>query len=153
MLDKRAPSAEEQAKAWIPAFNQTLAAEDEADLRQLFEVEDYWRNLFGPSWQFATFNGRNTVRHALHDCATEVQVTEFVVDSATLAPRISVAADRKVIEARSKRTTPALHARDFSEPGWIEQRQAAQWVFENRETDVLVLGGVGAHRPPRTGDR
>lgn len=184
MLEKRAPSAEEQAKAWISAFNQALAATDETKFHQLFEAESYWRNIFGVSWEFATYNGRDTLCRALLDRAADVQATGFSIDSATLAPRISMLAGRSVIEAifrfttkegpgvgvirlipsqlasaspqawtistaidadkicdtKKKRTAPESHARDFSEPGWLEQRQA-ELAFEDREPDVLIVGG------------
>lgn len=184
MLEKLAPSAESQVKAWVSEFNRALAAKDETSLHHLFQTESHWRNLCGIAWPIATFNGRDTICRELHHSAADVEATGFDVDCVTLAPRITDIAGRKVVEAMLRFTTvngpgvgvvrlipshstgafPAAwmlstlldmdticeernrndalesHARDFSEPGWLEKRQSES-SFENREPDVLVIGG------------
>jgi cation diffusion facilitator CzcD-associated flavoprotein CzcO len=45
-----------------------------------------------------------------------------------------------ICEARSSRDAPASHARSFAGPDWFEQRQA-EIAFEDREPDVLIVGG------------
>jgi putative flavoprotein involved in K+ transport len=102
MLDKLRPSAEETAReaaeGWMDAFGRALARDDERALADLFTPDGYWRNLFGLSWQFATFPG-DTLAKELLQRAREVRAEGFRIDAATLAPRHSVVAGREVIEA------------------------------------------------------
>lgn len=46
----------------------------------------------------------------------------------------------RICEARNRSDAPESHARDFAEPSWLEKRQEES-AFENREPDVLVIGG------------
>ncbi len=57
MLEKLTASAEEAADRWVKAFGLALAAGDDKALTELFLPDSHWRNLFGISWQFATFSG------------------------------------------------------------------------------------------------
>jgi cation diffusion facilitator CzcD-associated flavoprotein CzcO len=99
MLEKLAPSAEETATQWIRAFGLALTNEDEAALAKLFLPDSHWRNLFGISWQLATFSGYENLRYELSRRASEVRASEFRLDTAALAPRRAVVAGREVIEA------------------------------------------------------
>src|ERR1700730_3007147 len=182
MLEKPAPSAEQTATQWVDAFGRALTGGDEAALAKLFLPDSHWRNLFGISWQLATFSGNENLCHELSRRSSGVRPSEFRVDTAALAPRRAVVAGREVIEAiicfdtshgpgigairlvyqahapplawtisttldfnricdaRSRRTTPVSHARDFAGRDWFEERQA-EIAFEGREPDVLVVGG------------
>jgi cation diffusion facilitator CzcD-associated flavoprotein CzcO len=103
MLDKLAPLAEETARetteTWIDAFGAALAQGDERALSGMFAQDGHWRNLFGLSWQFATFSGSDALARELLRCAREVSAVGFRIDAAHLAPRRSVVAGREVIEA------------------------------------------------------
>ena len=99
MLEKLAPSAEEIATQWVRAFGLALTSGDEATLAKLFLPDSHWRNLFGISWQLATFSGNENLCHELSRRASEVRGSEFRVDTAALAPRRAVVAGRDVIEA------------------------------------------------------
>lgn len=182
MLEKSALSAEETAKQWVRAFGLALTAGNDDGLAKLFLPDSHWRNLFGISWQLATFSGNQTLCNELRHRASEVCATEFQVNTAALAPRRAVVAGREVIEAiisfdtingpgigairlicpaqaspvawtistsldfnricdaRSKSDAPQSHARDFAARDWLDQRQA-EIAFDDREPDVLVVGG------------
>ncbi len=103
MLDRPVPSVEETAretaKSWIIAFDAALARADEQALAELFVPDSHWRNLFGLSWLFATFSGREHLARELGTRAREVHAEDFRLDRARLAPRMSVFAGRDVIEA------------------------------------------------------
>jgi cation diffusion facilitator CzcD-associated flavoprotein CzcO len=103
MLDKLAPPAEETARqtteAWIDAFDAALARGDERALSGLFAKDGHWRNLFGLSWQFATFSVNDIMVRDLLQSAREVRAEGFRIDAAPLPPRRSVMAGREVIEA------------------------------------------------------
>jgi ketosteroid isomerase-like protein len=117
MLDKLAPPAEETARetteAWIEAFGAALARGDEHAISGLFAEDGHWRNLFGLSWQFATFRGNDVLARELQRCACEVDADGFRIDAARLPPRRSAMAGREVIEAffRSARPTAPAMAR------------------------------------------
>src|SRR5712675_1660142 len=99
MLEKLAPSAEQTATQWVGAFGFALTSGDEAALAKLFLPDSHWRNLFGISWQLATFSGNENLCHELSRRASEVRASEFRLDTAALAPRRAVVAGREVIEA------------------------------------------------------
>src|ERR1700675_1538529 len=103
MLDRRNPPAKEMpletAEAWIGAFGAALQAGSEGALSELFVADSHWRNLFGISWQFATFSGRNTLVEALLQRAAEAGATGFRLDTAALTPRRADVAVREVVEA------------------------------------------------------
>ncbi len=99
MLEKLAPSTEETAKQWVRAFGLALTSGDDAALAALFLPDSHWRNLFGISWQLATFSGNENLCHELSRRATEVRATGFRVDATALAPRRAVVAGSEVIEA------------------------------------------------------
>jgi len=61
MLERLAPSAEETADQWVRAFGLALAAGNNRAFAELFLPDSHWRNLFGISWQFATFSGNETL--------------------------------------------------------------------------------------------
>jgi cation diffusion facilitator CzcD-associated flavoprotein CzcO len=46
----------------------------------------------------------------------------------------------KICDARSGNSAPVSHARDFAGRDWFDQRQA-EIAFDDREPDVLVVGG------------
>src|ERR1700675_1456608 len=103
MLDRRNPPAEdmlrETTEAWIDALGAALQAGSGRALSDLFVADSHWRNLFGISWQFATFSGRKTLVEALLERAAEAGATGFRLDTAALTPRRAVVAGREVIEA------------------------------------------------------
>jgi hypothetical protein len=98
ILQKLQPLAEETADRWVRAFDLALASGDKA-LAALFLPESHWRNLFGISWQLATFSGNEILCRELSRRAAEVRASEFRLDTAALAPRRAVVAGREVIEA------------------------------------------------------
>jgi putative flavoprotein involved in K+ transport len=61
MLEKLAPSTEETAKQWVRAFCLALTSGDDAALAALFLPDSHWRNLFGITWQLATFSGNENL--------------------------------------------------------------------------------------------
>jgi putative flavoprotein involved in K+ transport len=182
MLEKSPPSAEDIATRWVRAFGLALASGNNEALAEVFLPDSHWRNLFGISWQLATFSGNRILCNELSRRAAEVRATEFRVDAAALAPRRAVVAGRDVIEAiisfdtingpglgairlicsahaspaawtlstsldfdkicdaRSSRDAPTSHARDFAGQDWFDQRQA-EIAFDDREPDVLIVGG------------
>ena len=99
MLERPTGSAEQAVEAWVRAFNLALAQSDNEALAALFLADSHWRNLFGISWQLATFSGRETLCNELGRCAAEVHATDFRVNAAALAPRRATVAGREVIEA------------------------------------------------------
>jgi len=99
MLERPTASAEQAVEAWVRAFNLALAQSDNEALAALFLADSHWRNLFGISWQLATFSGRETLCNELGRCAAEVHATDFRVNAAALAPRRATVAGREVIEA------------------------------------------------------
>src|ERR1700757_258360 len=103
MLDRRNPPAEdmlrETTETWIAAFGAALEAGAERALTKLFAADSHWRNLFGISWDFATFSGRATLVAALLHRVSAAGASRFRLDAAALAPRRAVVAGREVIEA------------------------------------------------------
>ncbi|KWV53120.1 monooxygenase [Bradyrhizobium macuxiense] len=103
MLDKLNPAAEEMpdivAADWIAALNAALAGRSIDDLAALFAPDGHWRNIFGISWLFATFSGRQNVVAELAQRASDVRATGFRIDDRALIPRRAVVAGREVIEA------------------------------------------------------
>jgi cation diffusion facilitator CzcD-associated flavoprotein CzcO len=103
MLDKPAPAFEETnrdiAERWVQAFDAALRARSEMALAECFVDDSHWRNLFGVSWHFATFSGREVVVRELLARSLEVAAAGFRIDAALLAPRRAVVAGREVIEA------------------------------------------------------
>jgi hypothetical protein len=76
MLERLAPSAEEAVDQWIGTFNRALAGRDAAALGDLFLSDSHWRNIFGISWQLATFSGREPLCKALCKRAAEVHAAD-----------------------------------------------------------------------------
>jgi cation diffusion facilitator CzcD-associated flavoprotein CzcO len=99
MLEKLAPSAEETAMQWVRALDRALTSADEGELVQLFLPDSHWRNLFGISWQLATFSGGAKLCDELRKRAFEVGAGGFRLDPAALAPRKAVVAGSEVVEA------------------------------------------------------
>jgi putative flavoprotein involved in K+ transport len=99
MLERLASSAEEAADQWIGAFNLALASGKADALGELFLPDSHWRNIFGISWQLATFSGRETLCKALSRRAAEADAAGFKINTAVLTPRRAVMAGREVIEA------------------------------------------------------
>jgi cation diffusion facilitator CzcD-associated flavoprotein CzcO len=103
MLDRRSPPAEQELRetteGWIAAFGAALQAGSAAALIKLFAADSHWRNLFGISWDFATFSGREVLVDALLQRVAAAGAGEFRIDTAALAPRRAVVAGREVIEA------------------------------------------------------
>jgi putative flavoprotein involved in K+ transport len=99
MLEKLAPSAEQTATQWVHAFDRALADGDGSALRKRFLPDSHWRNLFGISWQFATFSGNAILCHELSRRAAEVRASGFRLDTAALAPRRAMVAGSEVVEA------------------------------------------------------
>src|ERR1700761_5038074 len=99
MLERRAPSAGEALDQWIGAFNRALASRDAEALGNLFLPDSHWRNIFGISWELATFSGRENLCRALTQRAAEAHASDFQTDISALAPRCNVVASREVMEA------------------------------------------------------
>jgi putative flavoprotein involved in K+ transport len=99
MLERLAPSAEEAADQWMGAFNLALAGGNADALGELFLPDSHWRNIFGISWQLATFSGRETLCKALSRRAAGGDAAGFEVNTAALMPRRAVMAGREVVEA------------------------------------------------------
>src|SRR5258708_19719457 len=99
MLEKPAPSAEQTATQWVGALGLALTSGDEATLAKLFLPDSHWRNLFGISWQLATFSGNENLCHQLSRRASEVRGTKFRVDTAALTPPPAVAPPRALIQS------------------------------------------------------
>jgi cation diffusion facilitator CzcD-associated flavoprotein CzcO len=99
MLERLAPSAEEAADQWMSAFNLALANGNADALGELFLPDSHWRNIFGLSWQLATFSGREILCKAVTQRAAEVDATGFEINTAALMPRRGVMAGREVVEA------------------------------------------------------
>src|ERR1017187_7451893 len=103
MLDKLTPPAEalagEIAAQWIGAFDAALAGRSESALSDLFVSDSHWRNLFGISWHFATFSGREALCREWLQRARQVGASGFRIDAAALAPRRAVVAGRDIVEA------------------------------------------------------
>jgi len=99
MLEKVQVSADVQARAWMAAFNQSLARQDVAAVSRLFQEDSHWRNLSGISWQIATFSGAGNLSQELCQRAREVDATSFEIDPEVLSPRRSVVAGLEVMEA------------------------------------------------------
>ena len=103
MLDKLAPPAEETARetteTWIEAFGAAVTRGDECALSGAFVEDGHWRNLFGLSWQFATFSGNDMLARELLRSAREVGAEGFRIEAAPVPPRRSVMAGREVFEA------------------------------------------------------
>ena len=103
MLDKPAPAAEgtprDAAERWVRAFGAALLARSERALSGCFVDDSHWRNLFGISWHFATFSGRENLVRELSTRARDAGAADFRIDAAALAPRKAVVAGRDVIEA------------------------------------------------------
>src|SRR6202048_5469673 len=86
MLEKLQPVAEETADRWVRAFDRALADGDGSALRKRFLPDSHWRNLFGISWQIATFSGNEVLCHELSRRATEARANGFRLSDAALAP-------------------------------------------------------------------
>src|SRR5258708_33212385 len=103
MLDRRNPPADENlsetTEAWIGAFGAALERGSERALSELFAADSHWRNLFGISWDFATFSGQQRLVTALLQRVAQAGATGFRLDTAALTPRRAVVAGREVIEA------------------------------------------------------
>jgi putative flavoprotein involved in K+ transport len=103
MLDKPGLPVEETnreiAERWIAAFDATLKGGAEGTLFECFAPDSHWRNLFGISWYFATFSGREIVIRELLSRTRDAGATSFRIETGLLAPRHSIVAGRKVIEA------------------------------------------------------
>jgi hypothetical protein len=99
MLDRLSPEALEIASEWMGAFGAALARGSADALSELFAPDSHWRNLFGISWHFATFSGRERLVRELTQRASEVGATGFRIDTSALTPRRAGVAGRDVIEA------------------------------------------------------
>ena len=103
MLDKLNPATEDApeliAERWIGALDAALAGRSAHALTALFAPESHWRNIFGISWHFATFSGRQGVVAELLARVASVNATGFRLDGRALIPRRAVVAGREVIEA------------------------------------------------------
>ncbi|MGY4574458.1 flavin-containing monooxygenase [Bradyrhizobium sp. USDA 3256] len=103
MLDKLNPATEDApelaAERWIGALDAALASRSTEALSALFAPESHWRNIFGISWQFATFSGRQRVVAELLARAEAVGARGFRLDDRALIPRRAVVAGRETIEA------------------------------------------------------
>ncbi|MCP1847096.1 MULTISPECIES: NAD(P)-binding domain-containing protein [unclassified Bradyrhizobium] len=103
MLDKLNPATEDApelaAERWIGALDAALASRSMEALSALLAPESHWRNIFGISWQFATFSGRQRVVAELLTRAEAVGASGFRLDDRALIPRRAVVAGRETIEA------------------------------------------------------
>ena len=103
MLDRSGLSDEESLRettqAWFAAFRTALDRRSAAELSWLFVADCHWRNLFGLSWQFATFSGQRTVAIELLTRSVETRARGFRIDTARLVPRAAKVGGREVLEA------------------------------------------------------
>ncbi|UGX99888.1 NAD(P)-binding domain-containing protein [Bradyrhizobium quebecense] len=103
MLDQLNPATEDTpellAERWIATLDAALANRSADALSALFAPESHWRNIFGISWHFATFSGRQRVVAELLAHAGAVNARGFRLDGRALIPRRAVMAGREVIEA------------------------------------------------------
>ncbi len=99
MLDKIKTSAEAEAKSWIADFSRALAGGDATALSALFVPDSHWRNLYGISWEIATFSGAGKLADEMCRRAREAGATGFEVEAGLLVPRRAVVAGQEVIEA------------------------------------------------------
>lgn len=89
----------EITEAWLAAFRTALERRSAAELSWLFVADSHWRNLFGLSWQFATFSGQTKVAAELVARSVWVRAHGFRIDTARLVPRKAAVAGREVLEA------------------------------------------------------
>lgn len=103
MLDKLNPATEDApellAERWIGALDAALASRSADALSVLFAPDSHWRNIFGISWHFATFSGRQSVVAELLARAAATDARGFRLDDRALIPRRAVMAGCEVIEA------------------------------------------------------
>ncbi|MEZ5823010.1 MAG: NAD(P)/FAD-dependent oxidoreductase [Xanthobacteraceae bacterium] len=103
MLDKPAPAVEETirdaAERWAKAFDAALRSRSETAVGGCLAPDSHWRNLFGLSWYFSTFSGRETLVRELLARARNASAADFRIDAGLLAPRRATVAGRDVIEA------------------------------------------------------
>jgi putative flavoprotein involved in K+ transport len=103
MLDRPGAPPDESyreiTEAWIAAFRTALERRSAAELSWLFVADSHWRNLFGLSWQFATFSGQRTIAAELLTRSVWVRAQGFLIDTARLAPRSAMVGGREVLEA------------------------------------------------------
>ncbi len=83
MLEKLAPSAEEIADRWVRAFGLALTARNDKAFAELFLPDSHWRNLFGISWQLATFSGNEILCNEFSRRASEIGATVRSMDPAS----------------------------------------------------------------------
>ena len=81
------------------AFDAALRTRSEKALAECFADESHWRNLFGLSWHFATFSGRERLVRELLARAQDAVARDFAIDAALLVPRRAMVAGRELIEA------------------------------------------------------
>jgi putative flavoprotein involved in K+ transport len=92
-------SYREITEAWLAAFRTALERRSAAELSWLFVADSHWRNLFGLSWQFATFSGQTRVAAELVARSVWARAHGFRIDTARLLPRQAVVGGREVLEA------------------------------------------------------
>ncbi|WKA29236.1 flavin-containing monooxygenase [Bradyrhizobium roseum] len=92
-------SHREITEAWLAAFRTALERRSAAELSWLFVADSHWRNLFGLSWQFATFSGQRTVAAELVARSVWARAHGFRLDTARLLPRAAKVGGREVLEA------------------------------------------------------
>jgi len=92
-------SYRETAEAWLAAFDAAVRARSAQELARLFVADSHWRNLFGVSWHFATFSGRETVVSEWLARSVEAGACRFRIDPARLVPRAAKVGGRDVVEA------------------------------------------------------
>ncbi|MBN8972234.1 MAG: NAD(P)-binding domain-containing protein [Rhizobiales bacterium] len=99
MLSKVDAPAEQQARTWVAAFNQSLIGGDKVALAALFATDCHWRNLCGLSWNIFTQSGRDTICDTLLRDASEAKARDFGIAGDLLTPRRATVAGQDVIEA------------------------------------------------------
>ncbi len=98
MLDKTSDIAV-AAESWLAAFENALAASDDAALKKLFHPDSYWRDALALSWTLQTINGRDAILKTLTAQAASAAPAGFAVDPDRAPPRKVMRAGTDCIEA------------------------------------------------------
>src|SRR5437868_10819177 len=84
MLD-RTDDISVAAESWLAQFESALANPDE--LKALFHVESYWRDVLALSWNIQTVNGADAILKELKACSRNAAPKNLQIDQGRAAPR------------------------------------------------------------------
>ncbi|UDL06233.1 NAD(P)/FAD-dependent oxidoreductase [Marinobacter sp. CA1] len=66
-------NATEQARQWLASFDEILTSGEPERAADLFEQNGYWRDLVAMTWNLKTLEGRQAIRHMIHQTAPHIQ--------------------------------------------------------------------------------